>query len=61
MLRFTVNDEKEADMIWMLIVVILGFWLVGFLAGVNGAVIHLLLLLAGMLLLEKLLAPRPLR
>ena len=48
-------------MIGRVIVMLLVLWLAGFLAGFSGAVIHLLLLLAGMLLLGRLLEPRPFR
>ena len=48
-------------MMGKIIAVILALWLIGFLAGVNGALIHLLLLIAGMLLLGKMMEPRPLR
>ena len=48
-------------MIGKIIAVLLALWLVGFLAGVNGALIHLLLLIVGMLLLGKMMKPRPLR
>lgn len=48
-------------MITRIVVILLVFWLVGFLAGVSGALIHLLLLVAGMLVLGKVIEPRPLR
>ena len=48
-------------MMGKMIAILLFLWLVGFLAGVNSALIHLLLLIAGMLLLGKLLERRPLR
>lgn len=48
-------------MIGKIIAVLLALWLVGFLAGVNGALIHLLLLIVGMLLLGQMMKPRPLR
>jgi hypothetical protein len=48
-------------MIGKAIAILLVFWLLGFTLGVSGAVIHLLLLIVGMLLLGKLLEPRPLR
>lgn len=44
-------------MIGKVIAILLACWLVGLLVGVSGAVIHLLLLLAGMLFLEKMLEP----
>jgi hypothetical protein len=47
-------------MIGKVIAVLLVLWFLGFVAGISGAVIHLLLLIAGMLLLGKLLEPRPL-
>ena len=40
------------------IALLLACWMVGFLIGISGAVIHLLLLLAGVLLLGKMLEPR---
>ena len=48
-------------MIGKVIAMLLALWLAGFLAGVNGALIHLLLLIAGMLFLGKVLEPRSLR
>jgi len=48
-------------MLAKIIVILLAFWLVGFLAGVNGALIHLLLLIVGMLLIGRLMDARPLR
>lgn len=33
-------------------------WIIGFTAGISGAVIHLLLVLIGLLLLGKLLEPK---
>ena len=48
-------------MIGKIIAVLLVLWLAGFLAGVNGALIHLLLLIAGMLFLGKMLEPRSFR
>lgn len=48
-------------MVGKIIAVLLVLWLAGFAAGVNGALIHLLLVIAGMLLLGKLLEPRPIR
>ena len=47
-------------MIGKVVAVLLVLWFLGFVAGISGAVIHLLLLIAGMLLLGKLLEPRPL-
>ena len=47
-------------MIGKIIAMLMAFWLVGFLVGVNGALIHLFLLIAGMLLLGKMMYPRPL-
>ena len=48
-------------MIGKIIAILLALWLIGFLADVNGALIHLLLLVVGMLLLGKLMDPKPLR
>ena len=48
-------------MIGKIIAILLALWLVGFLAGVSGALIHLLLVIVGMLLLGKLMDPKPLR
>lgn len=48
-------------MIGKIILVLLACWVLGFLVGVSGALIHLLLLVAGMLLLGKMIEPRPLR
>ena len=45
-------------MIGKFIAVLLACWLVGFLLGISEAAIHLLLLLAGLLILEKILEPR---
>lgn len=48
-------------MLGKIIAVLLALWLVGFVAGVSGAVIHLLLVVVGMLLLGRLMDPKPLR
>ena len=48
-------------MIGKIIAILLVLWLIGFLADVNGALIHLLLLVVGMLLLGRLMDPKPLR
>ena len=48
-------------MIGKIIAILLALWLVGFLVGVSGALIHLLLVIVGMLLLGKLMDPKPLR
>lgn len=48
-------------MVGKIIAILLTFWFLGIIFGISGAAIHLLLLIAGMLLLGKMLEPRPLR
>jgi len=45
-------------MLWTILVILLILWLLGFLSGAAGDLIHLVLLVAGIVLLAQLLAGR---
>jgi Family of unknown function (DUF5670) len=45
-------------MLWLILVVILALWLLGFIGSIGGAAIHLLLVLAAIVLLAQLLSGR---
>jgi len=45
-------------MLWLILVVVLALWLLGFIGSVGGAAIHLLLILAAIVLLAQLLSGR---
>jgi Family of unknown function (DUF5670) len=45
-------------MLWALLVVILALWLLGFIASVGGAVIHLLLVIAAVVLIAQFVSGR---
>jgi uncharacterized protein YqgC (DUF456 family) len=45
-------------MLWLILVVILALWLLGFIGSIGGAAIHLLLILAAIVLLAQLLSGR---
>lgn len=45
-------------MLYTLVVILLILWLLGFLTSVGGSLIHLLLIVAAIVLLFQLLAPR---
>ena len=44
--------------LWLLLLIVLGIWLLGFLADIAGNFVHLLLILALAILLYNLLASR---
>ena len=48
-------------MAWKIVGVLFLCWAIGFAVGVSGAVVHLLLVIAGMVLLGIMLEPRRLR
>src|SRR5512147_744057 len=51
--------RKETPiMLWTILVVILALWLLGFIGSIGGAAIHLLLVLAGIVLIAQLLNGR---
>ena len=54
----SIRSDREVDMFWKMVALLFLCWAVGFAVGVSGSVIHLLLVIAGMLLLGKLLEPR---
>lgn len=45
-------------MIWTIVIVLLALWLLGFIGSVGGALIHLLLLAAAVVLVVKLVSGR---
>ena len=45
-------------MLWTIIVVLFALWLLGLIASVGGAAIHLLLLVAGIILIAQLVRGR---
>ena len=45
-------------MIWTILIVLLALWLLGFIGNVGGALIHLLLLAAAVVLVVKLVSGR---
>ena len=45
-------------MLWTILVVVLAIWLIGLVAHVGGALIHLLLIVAGIIFLVQLLTGR---
>lgn len=45
-------------MLWTILVILMVLWLLGFVAEIGGGLIHLLLLLAGVVLVVKLLSGR---
>jgi hypothetical protein len=49
---------KEGDMLWTILAVILVLWMIGLIIGIGGALIHLLLLVAGVILILRLVSGR---
>ena len=47
-----------AGLIWLILVVVLVVWLVGFIADVGGSLVHLLLVVALLLLIYNLITGR---
>jgi hypothetical protein len=45
-------------MLWTILVIILALWLLGFVASIGGAAIHLLLILAAIVLIAQLVNGR---
>jgi hypothetical protein len=45
-------------MLWTIIVVLLALWLVGIIASIGGGLVHLLLLVAGIILVAQLVSGR---
>lgn len=45
-------------MLWTIIVVLLALWLVGIIASIGGGLVHLLLLVAGIILIAQLVSGR---
>lgn len=45
-------------MLWTIIVIVLILWLLGFLTGVGGSLVHALLLVAGIIFVLQLLSGR---
>jgi hypothetical protein len=49
---------RMAGLLWALIVIVFGFWMLGFALHVAGSMIHLLLVVCAVLLLVNLLSGR---
>jgi hypothetical protein len=47
-----------AGLLWTILVVLVVLWLVGFIAGIGGGLIHLLLVVAAIVLIYNLVAGR---
>ena len=45
-------------MLWTILVIILALWVLGFIGSIGGAAIHLLLVLAGIVLIAQLVSGR---
>jgi len=50
--------ERYRQMLWTIFVILLVLWLLGLIGSVGGAFIHLLLLVAGVILVVELLSGR---
>jgi hypothetical protein len=51
-------ERTENDMLWTIIVVLFALWLLGIIASIGGGAIHLLLLIAGIILIAQLVSGR---
>jgi hypothetical protein len=47
-----------AGLLWTILVVLVVLWLIGFIAGIGGGLIHLLLVVAAIVLIYNLIAGR---
>jgi hypothetical protein len=52
------SEGKEFIMLWTVLVILVVLWLLGLLSGFAGNLIHLVLLLAGIVLIAQLLTGR---
>jgi hypothetical protein len=53
------NEQQEGDMLWALVVILIVLWLAGFLVvHVGGALIHLLLVIAAIVLIYQVVTGR---
>ena len=50
--------KQRTDMLWTIIVVLPALWLVGIIASIGGGLVHLLLLVAGIILIAQLVSGR---
>ncbi|HEX8941294.1 MAG TPA: lmo0937 family membrane protein [Candidatus Limnocylindrales bacterium] len=51
-------QERDANVLWTILVILVVLWLLGFAAHIAGAFIHLLLVLAVIVLIAQLLSGR---
>jgi hypothetical protein len=54
----TLKAQRYRFMLWTIFVIVLVLWLLGLIGSVGGAFIHLLLLVAGVILVVELLSGR---
>jgi hypothetical protein len=54
----TLNTQRYEQMLWTILVIVLVLWLLGLIGSVGGGLIHLLLLVAGVILVVQLLSGR---
>lgn len=54
----TEEDGTMAGLLWTILVVLVVLWLLGFIAGIGGGLIHLLLVVAAIVLIYNLVAGR---
>jgi hypothetical protein len=52
------NKQRYEQMLWTILVIVLVLWLLGLIGSVGGGFIHLLLLVAGVILVVELLSGR---
>jgi hypothetical protein len=57
-MRLHAPDVEDPRMLWTILVIVLVLWLLGLLGSVGGSFIHLLLLVAGVILILELLSGR---
>jgi len=50
--------DKEKTMLWTIIAILVVLWLLGFIGGVGGNLIHLLLVIAAVVLIFQLITGR---
>jgi Family of unknown function (DUF5670) len=56
--RCSRSRKDVPTMLWTIIVVLLALWLVGIIASIGGGLVHLLLLVAGIILIAQLVSGR---
>jgi hypothetical protein len=56
--RFGNEEDGGTIMLWTILVVLMVLWLLGLIGGVGGGLIHLVLVLAGIILIFQLISGR---